>query len=181
VTLQPGLYVGGIEVSGTAHITLAPGLYYLEGGLSVSGSATVTDGGKGVLLYLTSNSGTGDRDDRDGGAGLSVRGHGQLNLTGLSADQLTALGLTDPRYVGLAIFQGRGNPGPWIVSGQGSINVTGTVYAAAARVEVTGRAALNLEGDATKKFASHLLVAALEVEGKGSVSVDASNNNLELL
>src|SRR2546430_13578080 len=43
-------YVGGIQVSGKATVTLLPGVYYLQGGgLSVSGQATVT--GSAVLIY----------------------------------------------------------------------------------------------------------------------------------
>jgi hypothetical protein len=45
----------------------------------------------------------------------------------------------------------------------------------------SGSASLSLKGDATKKLGSHLLVADLSVSGNGVVSVDASNNNLELL
>ena len=50
VTLQPGLYVGGIKISGHAEVTLAPGIYYLQGGgFSVSSGATVS--GTEVMLY----------------------------------------------------------------------------------------------------------------------------------
>src|SRR6185437_4256301 len=52
VTLCPGVYVGGINVGGSAKVTLNPGIYYLQGGgFIVSGTAAVTDLGKGVLLY----------------------------------------------------------------------------------------------------------------------------------
>ena len=48
--LQPGLYIGGINISGKANVTLAPGIYYLYGGgLNVTGQASLT--GSGVLLY----------------------------------------------------------------------------------------------------------------------------------
>ena len=50
LTLQPGEYVGGINVSGSAAVTLLPGIYYLQGGgLSVSGQASLS--GQGVLQY----------------------------------------------------------------------------------------------------------------------------------
>ena len=52
VTLLPGLYIGGIKISGNANVILEPGLYYLQGGgFNVSGQATVTDNGQGVMLY----------------------------------------------------------------------------------------------------------------------------------
>jgi hypothetical protein len=175
-TLEPGLYIGGINISGHAHVVLAPGLYYLlGGGFNVSGHATVTDNNQGVLLY---NAPSRSSD------GISVSGQGNLSLTGLSAAQLANLGLTGPQfagYQGLAIFQDPGASAALTLSGQGTINITGTVYAAAATVQVTGSASLNLVGSAAKKFGSHLIVADLAVSGNGAVSVDASNNNLELL
>jgi phosphodiesterase/alkaline phosphatase D-like protein len=172
VTLQPGLYIGGIRISGNAHVTLAPGLYYLQGGgLSVSGHATLTDDGQGVMIY---NAAAG------GGDSISVGGQADVSLSGLTASQLAALGLTDARYVGLAIFQAPTATAALSVSGNGALNVTGTVYAADAAVSVTGNGALSLKGDATKKFGSHLLVADLLASGNGSVAVDASNNNLQL-
>jgi hypothetical protein len=173
--LLPGLYIGGIQVSGKAHVVLAPGLYYLQGGgLSVSGQATVTDGGQGVLIYNA----PGNKND-----GITINGQASVSLSGLTAAQLASLGLTGPQYagyVGLAIFQDRSSSAALTVSGQGSLTVTGTVYAAGATVQVTG-GTLSLVGSATKKFAAHLLVADLTVGGNGSVSVDASNNNLQLL
>jgi hypothetical protein len=49
VTLDPGLYVGGIQVTGGT-VTLNPGVYYMEGGgFAVSGSGSVY--GNGVMLY----------------------------------------------------------------------------------------------------------------------------------
>jgi len=49
-TLQPGLYVGGIDISGKASVSLAAGIYYLQGGgFTVSGQASVT--GANVLLF----------------------------------------------------------------------------------------------------------------------------------
>jgi phosphodiesterase/alkaline phosphatase D-like protein len=175
-TLQPGLYIGGIKISGHAHVVLEPGIYYLRGGgFTVSGHATVTDDGQGVLLY---NAPARSSD------GISIGGQARVSLSGLSAAQLASLGLTGPQdagYQGLAIFQDRSATAALSLGGQASLSITGTVYAASATVQVTGGSSLSLMGDATRKFAAHLLVADLTVSGKGGVSVDASNNNLELL
>jgi hypothetical protein len=175
VTLQPGLYIGGINIFGHAHVTLAPGLYYLQaGGFTVSDQATVTDNGQGVMLYKAA-----DRNLD----GFWIRGQAKVSLTGLTAAELTALGLTGPQYagyLGLAIFQDRNSTAAFKVTGQGgSLTITGTVYAAAASVLVGDSGSINLAGDATKQFGSHLLVADLTVRGHGSVSVDTSENYLE--
>jgi hypothetical protein len=176
VTLQPGLYIGGIKISGQANVILAPGIYYLQGGgFSVSGQATVTDNGLGVLLY---NAPAKSSD------GISFTGQGNVNLTGLSAAQLAGLGLTAPQYAGLqglAIFQDRHSTATLRLTGQGNVNITGSVYAAAATIAVTGNGSLNLKGSATEDLGSHLLAADLTVTGNGGVNVDTSDNNLQLL
>jgi phosphodiesterase/alkaline phosphatase D-like protein len=176
VVLQPGLYIGGISISGHAHVVLAPGIYYLKGGgFTVSGQATVTDNGQGVLLYNA----PGSSSD-----GITIGGQAVVSLSGLSASQLADLGLTSSQYagfVGLAIFQDRTSTAGLSLSGQGSLNITGTIYAASATVKISSNGSLNLQGDAARKFGSHLLVSDLTVSGNGSVAVDASNNNLELL
>jgi phosphodiesterase/alkaline phosphatase D-like protein len=169
-TLMPGLSIGGIKISGHAQVTLAPGLYYLEnGGFSVSGQATVTDEGQGVLIYAAP--GKGDH-------GFSFGTRGDVSLTGLSAAQLASFGLESPAYGGLALVQDWESTAPFRVSGAGSVQITGTVYAPAAPVQVPGSGSLTLRGDAAKKFGSQLVVADLTVGGNGSVSVDASENNL---
>jgi phosphodiesterase/alkaline phosphatase D-like protein len=176
VTLQPGLYIGGIKIGGNAHVVLAPGIYYLQGGgFTVSGQATVTDNGQGVLIYNA----PARRDD-----GINLSGQAAVSLTGLSAAQLAGLGLTGPQYAGyqgLAIFQDRSSGAAWNLGGQSSLSVTGTVYAAGATVQISGGGSLSLVGNAAKKFGAHLLIADLTVSGNGSVSVDTSDNNLELL
>lgn len=54
VTLNPGLYVGGISVTGGAKVTLNPGIYYLQnGGLSVSGNKDGRFTAQGVMIYET--------------------------------------------------------------------------------------------------------------------------------
>jgi Flp pilus assembly protein TadG len=51
-TLDPGVYCGGLVISGMSKVTLNPGTYIIkDGGLIVSGKATAT--GKGVGFYIT--------------------------------------------------------------------------------------------------------------------------------
>jgi len=54
VSLSPGVYCDGINISGGATVTFQPGTYILNGGgLSVSGSSTIQ--GTGVTFYNTGN------------------------------------------------------------------------------------------------------------------------------
>jgi phosphodiesterase/alkaline phosphatase D-like protein len=170
-TLLPGLYIGGINISGKVNVVLAPGVYYLQGGgFTVSGQATVSDLGQGVLLY---NAPTTSSD------GITLDGQSSVNLSGLSAAQVSSLGLA-AGYKGLAIFQDRSSTAPLTLSGHASLSVIGSVYAASATVTLSG-GDLSLSGSSAEQFGAHLIAADLAVSGNGSVSVDASDNNLQLL
>jgi Flp pilus assembly protein TadG len=54
-TLDPGVYCGGLIITGTSIVTLNPGTYVIKDGmLQVSGSATM--GGDGVAFFITGKS-----------------------------------------------------------------------------------------------------------------------------
>jgi hypothetical protein len=55
-TLSPGTYCGGIQLSGSADVTLQPGTYVIQGGtLQMSGNNTSLEG-DGVTLYTDADS-----------------------------------------------------------------------------------------------------------------------------
>src|SRR5205823_2401548 len=55
VTIDPGVYCGGMSFNAGANVTLNPGIYYIDGGsLSVNGGATVK--GSGVTLVFSKKS-----------------------------------------------------------------------------------------------------------------------------
>lgn len=73
VTLNPGVYCGGIGLNASANVTLNPGIYYLDSGsLSVNGGATLT--GDGVTLIFTSSNGNNY-------ATATINGGATVNLT----------------------------------------------------------------------------------------------------
>jgi len=75
VTLQPGVYCGGISISSTT-VTFAPGLYIINGGLlQSSGSSEVK--GDGVSFYLTGS-----------GAGVSTSGGSAWHIVAMSSGTL---------------------------------------------------------------------------------------------
>ena len=120
-TLQPGLYVGGITISSQPNVTLAPGIYYLQGGgFTMSGGSSSLIA-KGVMIY--------------NGASLSGS-TGKITLSGGGA--VTMSPLTDGDYAGMAIFQDRTSTQTVTLSGGSNWNFTGTVYAAKAHVDVSG-------------------------------------------
>ncbi len=118
-TLQPGVYRGGISITGGT-VTLAPGIYYMDGGgFNLGGQANLY--GTGVMIYNAphSNSDT-----------ISLSGQGNCVLSPM---------LTGP-YQGILLFQDRAAKTPVSVSGSSGVtlSLTGTFYAASAVLNVTG-------------------------------------------
>lgn len=73
MTIDPGVYCGGIGVNAGAELTLNPGIYYLDGGdLSVNGGATLQ--GNGVTLVFT-------KKNRNSWADVKINGNATVNLT----------------------------------------------------------------------------------------------------
>jgi len=73
VTIDPGVYCGGISLNANANVTLNSGIYYIDGGgLSVNGGATLT--GAGVTLVFTKKSSTSWPT-------VTINGNATVNLT----------------------------------------------------------------------------------------------------
>jgi hypothetical protein len=139
---------------GTASVTLVPGLYYFQGGLSVSGAGASLTGGN-VLLYFNPSLGS---------AGLTVA----------SGAHVTLMAMASGPFQGIAIWQERSSGVPLSVNG-GTLNVTGTVYAAMGQVSVSNGGVLQMQGNASLGIAAHLIALDMVVMN-GTVLVDASAN-----
>jgi hypothetical protein len=73
ITIDPGVYCGGMKLNAGANVTLTAGIYYLDGGdLTMNGGATMT--GSGVTLVFTSQ-------NKSGYATASINGNATVNLT----------------------------------------------------------------------------------------------------
>jgi hypothetical protein len=119
-TLSPGVYKGGISVSGTGSLTLQPGVYYMDGGgFSFSGQGSLY--GDGVMIYNAPGNGNAD--------GISVTGQGAVTLTGMKT------GI----YEGMTFFQDRNANVTGTVSGTGGgTSITGTFYFAGSLLNISG-------------------------------------------
>ena len=126
MTLNPGVYVGGIKIGNGDTITLNPGIYYLQGGgFIVNGNSTVSDGGLGVLLYNAPKAAR--RPDQ----------HRRRRNVTLSA-------MATGAYQGLSIFQDRNSTNQMVVQGKNTLlTITGSIYAASASLNVTTGADLD--------------------------------------
>ncbi len=141
-TIQPGIY-SGIAVSGNAVLTLASGIYIIEGGgLAVSGNASIA--GSGVMIVNA-----GSNYPNTGGT------YGSISLSGNGTYSLSPP--TSGTYAGIVIFQPRDNTKELTLSGNAS-GMNGTVYAAAAQLSESGNAQLE----------ASLIVDTLTISGNGT-------------
>jgi Flp pilus assembly protein TadG len=127
VTLNPGVYCGGMKLNANANVTLNPGTYYLDGGsLDVAGGATMT--GTGVTLVFTSSSGSNY-------ATANVNGGATLNLSAP----------TTGTYAGIVIYGDRGMPAGTSLKFNGGASEVfqGAVYVPEGNVQFAGGAASN--------------------------------------
>lgn len=146
VTLQPGVYIGGISITGNYAVTLNPGTYYLEGGgLSATGNVTLT--GSGVMIYNAPSTSTDS---------ISLTGNTVVNLSPMT---------TGP-YAGLTIFQNPTSTVPVSIVGNSGSNITGTIYAADAPVSITG--------NTNTQVGSQYISSTLDITGNSSFKVGAS-------
>jgi Putative Flp pilus-assembly TadE/G-like len=77
-TLHPGVYYGGIKITGSGTVTFLPGTYVLAGGGFSLGS-TASTGGSGVMVYNTSDP---QHPTAAGScASISLTGGGSTNFT----------------------------------------------------------------------------------------------------
>lgn len=143
VTLEPGVYNGGIKIGGHANVTLAPGEYYLNGGgLKIKGHAGVS--GNGVMIYNASSK-PQDKINLSGGA--------ELNLTPM----------TTGTWAGISIFQDRASSNDITVAGHAWLDVHGSIYAGSAKMEISD--AGNVE-----MFGSSLIADKLDVLGRAELT-----------
>jgi hypothetical protein len=150
-TLQPGLYKGGISISAPSPglVTLMPGIYYMQGGgFSTSGGIDLT--GSGVMIY-----------------NAPAHSSEQVKLTG--SGNLTLSPPTSGTYKGIAIFQDRTSTAIVAITGNGSMNLTGTIYAPKAEVDLTGNGGSNVTG-------SQIIANNMTVTGNGPVNVNYNSS-----
>jgi hypothetical protein len=133
-TATPGVYCGGMSISGSKTLNLTPGVYVMKGGdFKVTGSAGVTcngcTGGQGVTILLVP------------GSNGSV---GTVNLGGSTVVQFPAPSVDTAyggvNFRGLAVVQDRsatpGNAAKF--DGSGNLKISGAIYMPQANVTWIG-------------------------------------------
>lgn len=151
--LQPGVYKGGIRITGLSTVVMAPGVYIMEGGgFQVNGLATVT--GLGTMVYNTTS---------------STYPSGPISVSGLGKVIMTAP--VSGTYTGLNFFQNRGLTQPMSLTGLGLTTITGAIYAKSAAVNLTGSVAIGLD-----ILGGAYVVDSMTVGGIGGVTIDLKDN-----
>jgi hypothetical protein len=123
-TMQPGVYYGGWQISGSSvELVLEPGIYvFAGGGVRLTGGGTITSvqGGLGapapVLFFNTDNPVT-----RTGQADLDFNASGTLMVHGLDSGP----------YRGILVWNDGEGSNPTVemrLGGQASIDIAGTIY-----------------------------------------------------
>ena len=108
VVLSPGVYCGGLEISGTASVTLNPGTYVIKNGLfNVKNTASVK--GKDVAFFLTGNPNF-----------LFFTGSATIDLSGAESGDMVGLLFFEDRNSGLLNIHD--------ISATNAKNLTGTIY-----------------------------------------------------
>lgn len=121
VALTPGVYCGGISITGSGAVTMqSNGIYIMNGGgFSMTGSGSLT--GSQVMIYNTA---------------VGSYTIGAISFTGSGTITLSAQ--TSGNYQGIVFFQDRSYSKAASVTGSSSSVITGTLYFPAAALTYTG-------------------------------------------
>jgi Flp pilus assembly protein TadG len=154
VTINPGVYCGGIGTNANAVLTLNPGLYILDGGsLTVNGGATVN--GSGVTLVFTSSSKTD-------WATVTINGNATVNLTPMT------YGPTK----GIVVYADRNMPVGTSFKFNGGANqyLAGAVYVPTGAVSFSG-------GANTATTCTQVIGDTVTFTGNSNLAIDCSKYN----
>jgi hypothetical protein len=149
-TLQPGCY-DGLNISGSGTVTLAAGIYYIDGPFSINGSPTVS--GTNITIYLPNSN----------GASFAANGSGTLNLSAP----------TSGAYNGILFYQNPNNADAMSINGSGTLNLQGIIYAPGSD--------LTLNGSGGSQFYTALVTNSLTFNGSGTLQDYAIKNAASIL
>jgi hypothetical protein len=168
-THGPGIYGSRNLRNDTCE--LQPGLYVIAGNSGtvwdLAGNASTRLTGSGVTLYFTCGTQTTPRPCNPGeeGATMDASGNGFIAVTAPTAGQLQ----------GLAIAFDRKNTATLRLTGNGSDNMTGTIYLAEGRLQMNGNGC-------SANYNALIVIKDLEMNGNPAClqSTYAQNQNVQI-
>ena len=146
----------GLSISGSGTITMNPGVYIINGGMSSTGSAQIS--GTDITIYLAAPNGS-----------LSLAGSGALNISAPNCDTNPA-DCSNP-YDGILFYEDPADTNSMKVAGNNNSQVKGIFYAPNASLVLTGTSGTN--------FYTDLVVHALSISGNGTLQNYAGVNKNE--
>lgn len=155
ITLQPGVYCSGLTLSGTAKVTLNPGIYVIsDGKLKISGTALL--GGEFVGFYLTGNS------------------------TRIDFDPDSTIDLTAPKdgpLAGLLFFEDRNSTGNNVhrIGSNNARRLIGTIYLPNGKLRIDANAPV-----ADNSAYTALVVRSLELDEGPNLVLHSDYNSTEV-
>jgi hypothetical protein len=127
VTLQPGIYNGGLSFSGQTSVTMQPGIYWMKnGGFSLNGQASLN--APGVMIYSDQ--------------AIDLEGQGNITIS----PPTTGI------YQGISLVESRSFTGTAKIAGNGSLSITGTIYVPDGTLQITGNGTTNNYGSQVITF-----------------------------
>jgi hypothetical protein len=199
VTLDPGVYYGGWRIGSHLKVTLNPGIYVIAGGgisIGADGELSSLAGGAvpaPVLIYNTDNpakSGCPINNNAGCQQDMDITAGGALRLAGLLRDEACPPVTIDPDplnpdddgcpFGGIVIWydqfgsQSAAHTGLVSIAGGTELQISGTIYAPEAVVNITGNSATNTTSaecpvDADQVAAVQIIAWQLEIGGTGDL------------
>jgi hypothetical protein len=154
VTLQPGVYCGGMQFSGQVSVNFAPGLYIIkDGSINESGGTSFT--GNGVTFFLTGQ-----------GAGVQMSGQADWHLTAATGGSLPGfVFFLDPS--GPSGLAATGSS----LAGNADLYFEGVSYFPKQQLTITG----NSEVNATAPY-SAFIADTIVINGNGQLVLNSDPN-----
>lgn len=139
VTIDPGYYCS-ISLTGNGSLIMNPGIYYIQNGLSATGNGNIV--AHNAMIYCKTGS-------------FSLTGNGNFDVTAPTTGD----------YAGMALFMDRANTSAVRLTGNGNSTSTGTIYAAASPITLTGNGSSSVMN-------SQVIANTITTTGNGNINVN---------
>lgn len=149
VTLNPGVYCGGLDINKGSDITFSPGLYVIQDDPLMVEKSSIS--GSEVTFFLTGN-----------GAVFKFKNDSSIDLTAPTSGPME----------GVLFFQDPASGGKHDWNGKATTSLRGVVYFPSGELESDSENAIAPEGSCLV-----LIADTIEFGGKGGVSIDITHSN----
>ncbi len=158
VTISPGVYCGGIAIKSQAHLSLNPGIYYLDSGsLSMTGQSSLT--GTGVTLVFTSSSGSSY-------ANASITGGASINLSAPATGPTAGIVAFGDRHMPISTS--------FKFAGGDSQVFTGAVYVSKGALQWAGNSSAN-------QPCTQIVADTIQMVGNSSLQVNCAGFGIKAI